>query len=176
MWNQIRLYTEKYSLYESQIETIEDYFKHFIDENDISGRYFYLYEITYDSPLIFFAWETKNKPKVNVPDIPKFMLTHKIVYNSTDYRNGEQFLNIMSAVCKAHLDSKLLKQQPKREKGLLHINHINHCMMNMICGDRVSELNYYTKQYKYYSGKGLNSRCLHVLLDLLKSFRRLFIK
>lgn len=176
MWNQLRLYTETHTLTRKNVLELESYIRDFISENDISGKYFYLYEITYDLPLIFFAWETKTKANPTVPKIPSFFITHKVMNNTTDYRNGEVFLDVMNVLCKAHLDGKLNRQQPKRIIGLNHINHITHCFMNMINGDRKLELKFYEKQYYYYSEGWFMRKCLHNIQDSLKSFLRLFTR
>ena len=175
-WNQIKLYVNRRTLYEHEIKSIESFFRSFIRLNNLSKRYFYLYELIWDGiPHVFFAFES-NKKHFKVPKLPSIADTYKFVYKSKDYKNGDSFLNLMHQTTLAHLKGDLLYQQPQRRKGLLAIHHFMHCMSNMITGDRISELNFYTKQYEFYSGKTISILWSHVLLDLLKSFRRLFIR
>lgn len=147
MWNHIIFYTNNYK--KEHKKQVEDYFRSLIKVNKFNKRYFYLYEVTKSFPSnIFFAYEGSASP--NIPNLPKFFECYKIVKNSSEPTNGEVFLTIMHQICKANLDGTLIAQQKDTPKGLLHLNHILHCIMNLHHGSRKEELNYYLEQVKHY--------------------------
>lgn len=146
-WNHIIFYTNDYKV--KYKPKVEDYFRLLINKNKFRNRYFYLYEITKSFPTnIFFAYEGEYKLKF--PKLPDFFECYKIVKNSSDSNNGECFLTVLHQICKSNLDCSLRKQQKDRPKGILHMNHIIHCMMNVYTGSRKEELNEYLEQVKFF--------------------------
>ncbi len=132
----------------------------------ICRRSFYLYEFFLKNPHIFVAFELKSKAYLPLARLYVAFLRAWIVGDkirdilfrerTKDYRNGEVFLNVLSIWCNQLADNydSFFKQQPARIKGLKHLHHMTHCMMNAAFGMREFESAFYGQMKDWYGVPG----------------------
>ncbi len=136
----------------------------------VSKRSFYLYELFLKKPHMFIAIELKSKHFLPLLRLYTQFLNFwfkggkcigiTLRENTKDYRNGETFLNILSAWCNNLSDDyeAFFNRQPARKKQLKHIHHILHCMMNAAFGVREFEVMTYRNMQKWYGIPGSTMR------------------
>ena len=131
----------------------------------VAKRSFYLYEFFLKEPHIFIAFEVPPSYLWLIRVYHKFLtfwikggkITEiRLRENTKDWKNGETFLNVLSAWCNTLSDDYMtfITQQPGRIKGLTQVHHMTHCMMNALFGDRSMEINLYKQMLKWYKVRG----------------------
>ena len=118
-------------------------------------RAFYLYE---PSPHCFLALELVNlshyQEVIRLWDRlprPSFIKPPIYAIKTWEEDNGEDFLNVMSALCLALLTGQLNgKMLTRPHKNYIRWNHLVHCMMDMAYGSREAERMLYHKHLDWY--------------------------